>query len=202
MPLLHPRQRAEIENLPPNFKWEVLRRHPHYVRDWKLANLYWQTKNAPNDPDWRHVEAAVARMYLLTGWHDRTYPDPSNTAEQLQGGFLCRQAGSQNAHPLRAREAIEAIIWTLPPAVLHEVARILMGSAINPQQSIAKVSTPDGKDITGKYLQVQALTRVNHPELDHELSGNVSLNVNAPLRGISARGLAHNPSGKGSARHT
>jgi hypothetical protein len=118
MPNLNPRHRPEIENLPPKYKWEVLRRHPHYIRDWRLATLHWRTP--PDHPvrgeeDWPEAAAAAARMHQLTGWWDRVYPDPAKGADELGGGFLERQAGGENAITLTARRAILSHIWTVPP---------------------------------------------------------------------------------------
>jgi hypothetical protein len=186
MPILNPRHRPEIENLPPKFKWEVLRRHPHYIRDWRLANLYWKTPpDYPirDDGDWPHLEAAAARMHQLTGWCDRIYPDPATTADNL--GFLAKQAGSENAIPLTGRIVIESLIRTLPQQLTKEVGRILLGEQIAPPQSIVKCSAPDGRNLTQQYLQTQALTRLRAAELDAELGGHLMVNLNAPLRAIA-----------------
>ena len=188
MPLLNPRHHPEIENLPPKYKWEVLRRHPHYIRDWRLATLYWKTppdSPARNDEDWPHLEAAAARMHQLTGWSDRVYPDPAKGADELDGGFLERQAGGENAITLTARRAIESIIWTVPPELLREVGRILLGEGIECPQPLVRCEAPDGRDLTRQYLQTQALTRVRSRELDAEVPGHLTVNLEPPLRGIS-----------------
>jgi hypothetical protein len=188
MPILNPRRRPEIENLPPKYKWEVLRRHPHYIRDWRLATLYWATPpDSPirNDKDWPDVEAAAVRMHQLTGWSDRDYPDPARGADELGGGFLERQAGEENAKTLTARHAIESIIWTVPPELLREVGRIFLGEGIESPQALVRCGTPDGRDVTHQYLQTKALTRITSPALDAEVPGHLVVNLDAPLRGIS-----------------
>jgi hypothetical protein len=188
MPLLNPRRRPEIENLPPKGKWEALRRHPHYIRDWRLASLYWQTPpDSPvrNEEDWPHVEAAAIRMHQLTGGWDRVYPDPAKGADELAGGFLERQAGAECATPATAHRAIESIIWTLPPELLREVGRILLGEGIESPRCSVRCAAPDGRDLTREYLQTRALTRIRSPALDAEVPGLLAVNPAAPLRGIS-----------------
>jgi hypothetical protein len=188
MPILNPRRRPEIENLPPKYKWEVLRRHPHYIRDWRLATVYWDTpRDSPirNDEDWPEVEAAAHRMHQLTGWSDRVYPDPARGADGLAAGFLERQAGEENAKTLTARQAIESVIWTVPPELLREVGRILLGEGLERPQALVRCGTPDGRDVTHQYLQTQALTRITSPALDAEVPGHLVVHLDAPLRGIS-----------------
>jgi hypothetical protein len=185
MPILNPRHRPAIENLPPKYKWEVLRRHPHYVRDWKLATLYWNTPpDSPdrNDEDWPHLEAAAVRMHQLTGWWDRVYPDPAKGADELAEGFLERQAGGENAITLTARHAIESIIWTLPRQLAREVGRILLGEGIDCPQSVVKFSAPDGRDLTHQFFQTQALTRISDAGLNDR--ARIGDGVVIPLCGI------------------
>src|SRR5262245_47509722 len=151
MPILNPRHRPEIGNLPPKYKWEVLRRHPHYIRDWRLATYYWQTppdSSLRNDEDWPELVAAAVRMHQLTGWWDRFYPDPTKGPDELDAGFLERQAGGENAIPLTIRRAIESIIWTVPQELLHEVGRVLLGEGIECPQPVVKCEAADGRDLT------------------------------------------------------
>jgi hypothetical protein len=154
MPTLTPRHRAEIENLPPKYKWEVLRRHPHYIRDWRLARFHWMTLANPdlNDDERAEMEAAAVRMHQLTGGWDRVYPDPTTAADKLADGFLERQAGAENAITLTARRAIESIIWTLPPEAARAVGRILLGQGIDCPQTVVKCSAADGRDLIHQFL--------------------------------------------------
>ena len=62
MPILNLRRSAAIENLPPKYKWEFLRRHPHYIRDWKMANL--DAIAPPTDSC-----ANSATFLRITGWN-------------------------------------------------------------------------------------------------------------------------------------
>lgn len=183
MPILNPRHRAEIENLPPKYKWEMLRRHTHYIRDWKMANLDGQVPSADpgrRDPEWRHVEAAIARMHLLTGFHEQHYPDPAQPAEKV----LSVLPVGTSATTLSVRDALEVIIWNLPPALQHAVGQILTAKEVQESPPVARYVRNDGKDLTQENQKVRALARLRGAALDAPLPGNLAVNLNAPLRGI------------------
>jgi hypothetical protein len=180
MPIVKYRQTAAIDNLPPRFKWEVLRRHPHYIRDWRIANLDVQVPAGDpcrRDPEWPHVEAAVARMHMLTGFQMRQYPDPAKAGPGLpEGGAF--------AHTLSILELLQLVIWNLPPDAQREVGRILVGEGLPEPSSVARYVNAAGRDLSQENLKIQALTRLQETGLGMSLVGYLAVNLNAPLRGI------------------
>jgi hypothetical protein len=170
-----PRSSPEIQRLPPAYKWEFLRRHPEYIRRWKLANLYWATpQNDPlrHDSDWCLCEeAATLWMPVLTGNLDRcTYPDPSLSAAKLAGGFLLKVAGQENAR-LSTHRALAEELLNLPQSVQQVIGAILYGA--NSDGSMADLA---------KRRQCLALLR--DKELDEPPVGFLEFNLHAPLEGI------------------
>jgi hypothetical protein len=173
---LTPRTSPEILRLPPAYKWEFLRRHPEYVHNWQLANIYWRTPldhpgRRETDPDWRRCELAKDVLRALTGLLDRCYPDPSTPAAELAGGFLCDRAGQENARPVSNRELAERLLLELPRETLKVIGAIFYGEK------------QDGGQADDLYC-LEMLTHLRDPELDRPAEGLLAFGLHAPLEGI------------------
>jgi hypothetical protein len=134
--LLRERTSPEIERLPPNYKWEFLRRHPLYLRYWKMANLYLTIP--PNHParlwpEWKQIETSYRIISQLVGGPEFRCPDPSKPSAELADGFLLTQHGVENARMATFREIAE-ILLLLPESTRKAVSAILGADAKGGQE--------------------------------------------------------------------
>jgi hypothetical protein len=120
--VLHPRQR-----------WELVRRHPYYLKCWRLAQRYHQYHlcgwgEGPKARDWPLAESCAGVLRGLGVRIDGPYiPDPARSWDQLQGGVSDRNG----AGPVSCRELALQLLAQLPDDV-----RKLIGQALQQDTAI------------------------------------------------------------------
>jgi hypothetical protein len=169
------RHTPEINRLPISYKWEFLRRHPEYIRWWKLASLYAQVppwSPMRQDAEWGAVQRARIVMARLTGYPDGYFPDPATPAEQLTAeGKQPPDGQGESARTVTYRKVAELLLLTLPDDVRELVGSILAGPG------------PGGKEIN-LLDRHEALMIQRHQRFDESVPGLLEFNTHAPLRGI------------------
>jgi hypothetical protein len=163
-------------DLPVEYRWEVVRRHPYYLAHWS-----WGHRRYACGPmsDLEGVLAESAVVVLLNIGVSDDPPPPGTSFQELRGGQLGAAWENGAVAPVTFRGLVMAMVKDLPPDARRLVGQTLLDSA-----AADTVGDNDGQ-ARAKFDAVLRLMRSDAPGLsavpDRPIFG---VNVYAPQRAV------------------
>jgi len=165
-----PRDHRLLMELPVSMRWEVTRRHPYYVRFWKLAHKHYADPGT--DPTDQSLQASAALILQAIGVGGDP-PPPSASAEALGATTMSKGWKSGAVAPVTLRGLVGLLVTELPADARAAVGQLLIATA-------ASDPTP-----AASYEALAALHQIDHPVLDSLPNrAVVGINIQAPQRVI------------------
>jgi len=168
-----PRPLPVLKELPVEYQWEFTRRHPYYLLFWEQAHLHLQN---PNDDTVEGMLGKAAVFMLNSIGVTGDPPPPGAGVEEIEASDLSRAWREGAIAQITFRGLAGLMLKELPPESRLTIGRLLVDS----------VSTDDGDAPHGYHLFSEFL-QLKDPSLDKmPVAPIVGVNVNGPLRTISA----------------
>ncbi len=166
-----PRPPSILMELSYEFRWEVTRRHPYYLRYWQLAQQYYQQPSTDlAQKGWQKAAVLILQAIGVSGLP----PSPSASAASLCVSSLAAGWESGAVAPVTLRGLAGLLLMSAPPDLCAGLSEVFLACG-SPSDDLPQQ----------RWEILQLLRELRHPALDHVPSSPVvGINAGAPQRVI------------------
>lgn len=166
-----PRPNLDLMRLPIEFKWEVTRRHPYYLRFWELAR---SAHLSPSNDSQQREQEETAKLILLAIGVSGCPATPTTTFQELGGEVLGEIWRDGAIVPMTYRALVSMLLAGLPQNVVRDLGALFVSA-----------SEESGDPTSRLFTMLSRLDQIPHEVLDQAVSRPiVGVNLHAPQKRI------------------